>query len=269
MDGRSSPLPCAGSRSSSTPPQWRARAGQLRSARWSASVFSAISHSGRCAACASKPSLASAQRQSSAQTFVDGISRLCIMSVVRFIVTGSVRICIRIQELLRIQTDVRVIRTRHTNITTAHTRKQAQSTTDTHADLRLKGTGCGFRGHAAAPDACGHGRAAQPPRHGHLHPPLLNTGHSITTQWHGSARTQSDAASGDPHDEGWRRRRRAHRLRDDVRRLQTARKRHRSNMWSAEGSGAALRTLLQACAGGGARGYARHASGREGWGWLG
>ena len=126
MDGRSSPAPA---RSSSTPPQWRARAGQLRSARWSASVFSAISHSGRCAACASKPSLASAQRQSSAQTFVDGISRLCIMSVVRFIVTGSVRICIRIQELLRIQTDVRVIRTRHTNITTAHTRKQAQSTT--------------------------------------------------------------------------------------------------------------------------------------------
>ncbi len=95
MDGRSSPAPA---RSSSTPPQWRARAGQLRSARWSASVFSAISHSGRCAACASKPSLASAQRQSSAQTFVDGISRLCIMSVVRFIVTGSVRICIRIQE---------------------------------------------------------------------------------------------------------------------------------------------------------------------------
>ena len=77
-----------------------------------------------------------------------------------FIVTGSVRICIRIQELLRIQTDVRVIRTRHTNITTAHTRKQAQSTTDTHTDLRLKGTGCGFRGHAAAPDACGHGSAA-------------------------------------------------------------------------------------------------------------
>ena len=113
MDGRSSPAPA---RSSSTPPQWRARAGQLRSARWSASVFSAISHSGRCAACGSKPSLASAQRQSSAQTFVDGISRLCIMSVVRFIVTGSVSICIRIQELLRIQTDVRVIRTRHTNI---------------------------------------------------------------------------------------------------------------------------------------------------------
>ena len=232
-------------------------------------MFSAISHSGRCAACASKPSLASAQRQSSAQTFVDGISRLCIMSVVRFIVTGSVRICIRIQELLRIQTDVRVIRTRHTNITTAHTRKQAQSTTDTHADLRLKGTGCGFRGHAAAADACGQGCAAKPPRHGCKRPHIPSTGTQQSLQWHGGMHRQRESASGDPHNDGWRRRQRARWLGHDVGRLQTARKRHRSNMWSAEGSGAALRTLLQACAGGGARGYARHASGREGWGWLG